>query len=286
MTKNQRYPSLDRHCAPLGATFAVTVVLTLVSSAAQAQTQVDADLQRYCREKFPNSIYEKRAENWGVEHYCNQGGTRQGIDYAEACRMTTGSPAFRRDGDRVYCLGHKTSKPAANAAGEVDLARYCRKAFPNSTYEWRAENWGVTHYCRRPGATGGFTLQQIDLAKACRELRGSSEYQKVGHRIFCGSAADTASQGTYKWPQTGFIYHGPLKNGKPNGIGWTRIDPTGAIQVGEFRGGKLIGAYLDRRKGQLTCWDYGAYAAGRSKFMKQLPISRCAHLQKVMAKVP
>lgn len=264
--------------APFAACLTISVAVTLPSGAAKAASQTDADLQRYCRAKFPNSVYERRAERWGVEHYCNQGGTRQNIDYAEACQMTTGSRAFRRDGDRVYCTGEKASKTATAQSSALDLQRYCHKTFPHSTYEHRAENWGVTHYCRRPGTTGGFTLQQIDLAKACETIQGTTEFQKQGDRVVC------VTMGSYTWPETGYTFHGPLKDGKPNGIGWMKIRPTASTWVGNYRNGKPVGPHLQRSKGRMMCWSFDNFNPGR--VLPKLPMRRCDHLRARMAAVP
>ncbi|WP_218669785.1 hypothetical protein, partial [Solemya velum gill symbiont] len=71
---------------------------------------------------------------------------------------------------RVLCEGSvenvESSQP--KVIGEPDFNQYCRNNFPNSVYEKRVESYGVAHYCRRPGITG-FTLQNIDLSRACRE---------------------------------------------------------------------------------------------------------------------
>ncbi|OOZ29286.1 hypothetical protein BOW34_12755 [Solemya velum gill symbiont] len=145
---------------------------SFINSARAAQT--DADFNAYCRSKFPNSSYQKLLQSWGTEHACVQGGTRQGIDFAEACRMTTGSRNYQVSGMRVLCEGSvenvESSQP--KVIGEPDFNQYCRNNFPNSVYEKRVESYGVAHYCRRPGITG-FTLQNIDLSRACRESLGT-----------------------------------------------------------------------------------------------------------------
>ncbi len=278
MTPIERHISSIRRAAPPVSALAASVMVALLSGAVSAASPVDADLQRFCREKFSNSAYEKRAERWGVEHYCNQGGTRQNIDFGEACLMTTGSRAYRKDGDRVYCTGDDTSKTATAQSGVLDLARYCRETFPNSAYEHRAENWGVTHYCRRPGAAGGFTLQQVDLAKACRTMQGTSEFQKQGDRVVC------VTMGSYTWPETGYTFHGPLKDGKPNGIGWMKIPPTASTWVGNYRNGKPVGPHLQRSKGRMMCWSFDNFNPGR--VLPKLPITSCGHLREKMAAVP
>jgi len=259
------------------ATVASLLMIALSSANLQAQTPVDADFQRYCREKVPNSTYEMRAEKWGVVHYCNQGGTLQNIDLAEACRLTTGSPEYKEDGQRVYCTGQGSMPETPSESTALDLQQYCRETFPNSSYEHRAEKWGIEHYCKRPGPTGGFTLQTIDLAKACQVQYGTSDYQKMGDQVFCGSGSCAeAAQGSYRWPQTGFVFHGPIKDGKPNGIGWTRIPQTGAIWVANYRDGVPAGPQLESRRGQLRCF------SSNIQKMEALPMSHCADLQRYL----
>lgn len=278
MACNQVHSTLDCRTYVSLAILATLLLIALMSGAAQAQSSVDADLQRYCRERFPNSIYEKRAERWGVGHYCNQGGTRQNIDFAVACQMTTGSRAFRRDGERIYCTDSGKLMTEMAATGVLDLQRYCRETFPNSAYEHRAESWGITHYCRRPGATGAFSLQQINLAKACGKMQGTTEFQKQGDRVVC------VKTGSYTWPKTGYTFHGPLKNGKPHGIGWMKIPPTASTWVGEYDNGKPVGPHLQRAKGHRRCWNFDNFNPGR--VLPKLPMARCAHLRGRMAAVP
>jgi hypothetical protein len=151
------------------------------------KAQTDADFSAFCREKFPGSAYQRLDQSWGAQHVCNQGGTPQGIDIAEACRLTTGNTGHRVTGTRVICDGvvGGPGPDRAGNAGPVDLAAYCRTEFPNSAYEKRFEPTGIKHYCRRPGATGGFTLQGIDLAAACRTQRNADSFLKAGNEVVC-----------------------------------------------------------------------------------------------------
>ncbi len=187
----------------LAATFTALILSFSFANQAQAQAQAqaqqtDADFSAYCRAKFNNSTYQRFAQTWGTEHACVQGGTRQGIDLGAACFLTTGSRTFEISGIRVLCEGSAGDAPAANAndVGAPDFNRYCNENFPNSVYEKRAEPNGVVHYCRRPGASGGFTLQNIDLAEACRLSYGVAKYRISGDRVFCTSAG--GSDGTVK----------------------------------------------------------------------------------------
>jgi hypothetical protein len=166
---------------------ALAAVIMFIGSGAGAQTaEIDADLSKYCRETFPNSAYQMRPQPWGPEHYCNQGGTLQGIDLAAACEATAGSRRFRVFGTRVLCAdGGGAASAAGDALTTQDLVRYCAAKFPNSVHEQRAEATGPVHYCRRPGASGGFTLQNIDLADACSFAEGDGGYRIDGNRIIC-----------------------------------------------------------------------------------------------------
>ncbi|MDQ2091646.1 hypothetical protein [Marimonas arenosa] len=165
---------------------AAALVFLIVPGQSQAQ-QTDADFNTYCRVTYSNSTYQKIPQSWGTEHACVQGGTRQGIDLGEACYLTTGSRQFEISGARVLCSGTPDTAPdpTANDLGEPDFARYCREEFAGSTYEKRAEPQGAAHYCRRPGSTGGFTLQPVSLASACRAAWGSAAYRAEGDRVFC-----------------------------------------------------------------------------------------------------
>jgi len=173
-----------------GATLAIifTVCLVVFYAASQARAQqTDADFSAYCRAKFSNSSYQHFSHNWGTEHACVQGGTRQGIDLAEACKLTTGSRKYQVTGARVLCAGVSEDAQSANAndLGSPDLKQYCIDNFPNSSYERRAEPGGYNHYCRRPGSTTGFTLQPIDLFQACQKAFGTKKFRKDGVQVFC-----------------------------------------------------------------------------------------------------
>ncbi len=164
--------------------FFTIVPFTFINNVHAEQT--DADFNTYCHSKFPNSSYQKFPQSWGTEHACVHGGTRQGIDFSEACRITTGSRNYEISGMRVLCevsAEEEASQP--KMIREPDFNQYCRNNFPNSIYEQRAEPHGVTHYCRRPGATGGYTLQHIDLSQACRESQRTGNYKIDGRRVSC-----------------------------------------------------------------------------------------------------
>ncbi|OOY33813.1 hypothetical protein BOV88_13315 [Solemya velum gill symbiont] len=192
---------------------------SFINSARAAQT--DADFNAYCRSKFPNSSYQKLLQSWGTEHACVQGGTRQGIDFAEACRMTTGSRNYQVSGMRVLCEGSvenvESSQP--KVIGEPDFNQYCRNNFPNSVYEKRVESYGVAHYCRRPGITG-FTLQNIDLSRACRESLGTGNYKIEGSRVSCleeDEAESVANQPARPMPPSSPVDRIPPMPGPGNG---------------------------------------------------------------------
>lgn len=158
-------------------------------TAAVAQAKVDADFAKYCRTRFPNSTPALR----GIRRYCNQRGTLQGVDLGEACRLTTGSRRYERDGARVLCLRPaRGGRPAGRrVAGEPDFRRYCRTKYPNSIYVPRSGR--VTHLCRQPGRVQGYVLHNIDLAAACRLTHGVGGYVRSGNRILCRRATRTSS---------------------------------------------------------------------------------------------
>lgn len=160
---------------------ALILLAAAPAAPALAQSKVDADLSKYCRTKFPNSAPTIRR---GVDHYCNRGGSLQGIDLAEACRLTTGSRRYERLGARVLCLKTRAGAPRPSARTDADFARYCRAKYPNSGYRRLPTRRGVKHVCRQVNAHGA-TNQGIDLAEACRMTTGSRRYRRVGHRVLC-----------------------------------------------------------------------------------------------------
>ncbi|MEM9331673.1 MAG: hypothetical protein AAGA53_10125 [Pseudomonadota bacterium] len=174
---------------------ALAAVISLTSNTVYAQT--DADFSRYCRENFPGSLYEKTEQSWGIQHNCNQQGTRQGIDFSQACRLTTGSPAHEILGDRVICYGEAQSDAdrVQAIAGPLDIAGFCIEKHPGSIPEARPEPTGIKHYCRQPGANGGFTLHAIDLAQACEEQRNVRGFIDAGVQVLCVNSGATAGNG-------------------------------------------------------------------------------------------
>jgi len=176
--------NLSRTLASAAAIGGTLVVLTMHSALAQT-AEVDADFSKFCRQNFTNSAYQKRQQPWGVEHYCYQGATPQGIDLAQACTLTTGNPRFRKFGGRVLCASNSQQPQSSSQTNIADLVRYCATKFPNSVYEKRAQSTGAEHYCRRPGASGGFTLQNIDLSDVCSSQGGIGSYIKSVGNVLC-----------------------------------------------------------------------------------------------------
>lgn len=167
------------------AVCAALILAFLAATAAPAQ-EVDADFNAYCRANFPNSAYQRFAQSWGTEHACVQGGTRQGIDFAEACRLTNGNRGYREMGNRVLCSDDPATATAVpEPLGEPDYALYCLTTFPNSVYEFMAESPGTPHKCRQPGVSGGFTLQPVDAAAACQMSFGTTNHQMKDQRVLC-----------------------------------------------------------------------------------------------------
>lgn len=166
---------------------ALGLAASAVGPTGAARAQTDADFSRYCREKHPGSMYQRINQSWGVEHACNNGGVRQGIDLSRACQMTTGSRNYDVLGQRVICSGEPADQTPdlSNFAGGLDFGAYCREFHPGSAYEKRNEPDGVHFYCRQPGATGGFTLQDVDLASACKSQHGADTYQVFGDTVIC-----------------------------------------------------------------------------------------------------
>lgn len=179
-----------------GHRLAAAALMGLTASfALPAAAETDADLSRYCRTTFPNSSPVTRAPSGAIAHYCNQGGTLQGVDLARACELTTGSRAYRQSGSRILCQdgpGAAAASDEALTAG--DFVRYCRAKIPNSSYQHVPGNLAGQHTCRQVGWPVGFTLQPIDLADACRELKGASGYREESGRVLCESVARTAER--------------------------------------------------------------------------------------------
>jgi len=161
---------------------------------AVAQGKLDADFAKYCRTKFPNSIPVRR----GNRRFCNQRGTLQGIDLGEACRLTTGSRRYERDGARVLCLRGSAAGAPRRTTGEPDYRRYCRTKHPGSIYVRRAsarQPGGIAHQCRQPGRVQGYVLHNIDLAAACRQSHHVSGYVISGNRVICRQVRRSSSRG-------------------------------------------------------------------------------------------
>ncbi len=159
------------------------------------EAETDADFSKYCRETFPGSAPVMRAVGGQMTHYCNRGGTLQGIDLAQACLATTGSLSYRLIGARVICRAGTavaaTKQDRPLQAG--DFVRYCRETFANSTYQNVPGANGNRPHCRRPGAAGGVTLQPVDLQRACDMLRGGGTYRLVTGQVHCGVPAGATS---------------------------------------------------------------------------------------------
>ena len=200
---------IEHYLSVFSAAFIIFLFLPVTSFA----QQTDADFNAYCRAKFNNSTYQKFPQSWGTEHACVQSGTRQGIDLAGACYLTTGNRQFEVSGARVLCSGTPDGAPdpTADDLGEPDFARYCQETFAGSTYEKRPEPQGTGHYCRRPGSTGGFTLQPINLAAACRAALGSEAFRINDTRVFCVREDSSGANA----PGT-FIPGGPSRPGNPD----------------------------------------------------------------------
>ena len=166
---------------------AAAVAACVLGASPAAAQQTDADFSAYCRARFPNASYQRFAQPWGTEHACVQGGTRQGIDLAEACRLTTGSPAHEISGARVLCAGTPGDRPAeeAQALSQEEIAGYCRDELPNSTYLRRPGPGGFEHVCRTPGPTGGFSEQRVDLRRLCERAAGTTRFRKEGTQVLC-----------------------------------------------------------------------------------------------------
>lgn len=169
-----------------GAVVTLSALAILNTSAVAATAP---DYNRYCRTKHPNSTVRTLATRWGLKRVCRQvnagGFTNQGIDLGEACRLTTGSAAHIKRGGRVVCTGKKKQNTARGAGSAPNLARYCRRNYPNSRYRRLLTRHGARHVCRQPGVRG-FTNHPIDLARACRQSTGQHGYRKIGNRIVCG----------------------------------------------------------------------------------------------------
>ena len=87
------------------------------AAADNAQDAGPLDLVAYCRQTFPNSMYEHRSGPTGVEHYCRQTGTTGGFtlqkaDLAAACRSQQDTDSFRKSGVQVICVNEGGSQAA------------------------------------------------------------------------------------------------------------------------------------------------------------------------------
>jgi hypothetical protein len=199
-------PNLFRKFSLLTSTAVATLFLALLGiSPVEAAPGKAADFNKYCRTKYPNSVYQIDRTRWGPRHICRQtgagGATKQGIDYAEACRLTTGSRRYRKNGQSILCNASKgkTRSPKASTKSKADLNQYCRVKYPNSSYRAQKTRWGLRHICRQVNA-GGYTNQPINLSDACRRTNGSRKFTKIGNGVYCGRSRAVARSNRKRTP--------------------------------------------------------------------------------------
>ncbi len=104
-----------------------------------------------------------------------------------------------------------TSSPAL-AQTTPNFQSYCNANFPNSTYEVRYTQWGPQHFCRRPGPTGGFTLQNISVDDVCTSQTGSPTNYRKDTVVQCGTDPDPTPTN----PQTPEEYQRYCRDNFPN----------------------------------------------------------------------
>jgi hypothetical protein len=141
------------------------------------------DYARYCRTyhrggfvTFTKGMRDPqctlRTSRYSLRHYR--------IPVAEACRLTTGSRAFRRVAvGRYVCLGRGRPAPAPRATGVTpNYARYCatfhRGSFANVNRVTRE------HICTLRTSQYRVLHYRINYAGACRLTTGSTRFRRYG----------------------------------------------------------------------------------------------------------
>ncbi len=158
----------------------------LLVPAAPADAQnVRPNYAKYCRTYYPGSIVNRfRGSNEPICTRIIGRYTRYHyrINIGEACRLTTGSRAFRRVGaGRYVCLGRRRGISRPTLRGRLDgppnYAKYCRTYYPGSIVNYM-------RLTREPLCTRILgPLQRmhyrINIAQACRLTTGSPRYVRV-----------------------------------------------------------------------------------------------------------
>lgn len=167
---------------------ALPLSLLAVSAPASAQARlVPPDYARYCNTYYrPSFVNRLRATN---EPICTRRVGRYAmyhyrIPIAEACRLTTGSRAFRRVGPGVYRCVVALSRPAPGRRTAIiargrppDYRRYCARFFPG-TFPVRQR---VTRLplCARIISRYQRLYYRINIRAACRLTTGSTRVVRV-----------------------------------------------------------------------------------------------------------
>ncbi len=88
-----------------------------------------------------------------------------------------------------------SAKDSAASGVTPNFQAYCNQNYPNSQFQTDFGQFGPRYSCRRPGATGGFMLQNISATEVCAVQTGSSEthqHKSAGGRPFhCGPDTQT-----------------------------------------------------------------------------------------------
>ncbi len=76
-----------------------------------------------------------------------------------------------------------SAQPAA--AARANLQAYCSRHFPNSMAEVMQTRYGPRMFCRRPGATGGFSRQPVSATEVCSYQSTSGQFRVSSGRFHC-----------------------------------------------------------------------------------------------------
>jgi hypothetical protein len=157
----------------LCAASAAAGLAALIAVAGTADAAVSPNYARYCASQHPGSFVttsnltgeklctQRTYRGYGLRHYR--------INLALACRLTTGSTAYRKYGRGfVQCGTRRASvRPRAHISQRTpNLAGYCRRIYGYATasYSYRLRRW----VCSKRTNNGlGLRHYTVNMARAC-----------------------------------------------------------------------------------------------------------------------
>lgn len=134
----------------------------------------------------------------------------------------------------VAALAGGLPQPAAASGTPADFQRYCAETYPNSSFEQRWGRYGRELFCRQPGVTYGFTMQNISIDEACAGLTGLREWHEHGNIVHCDRDQADPSLMLGTWVITPYYITNRRECGPVEYRG--RIEITGQIDAYRYTG--------------------------------------------------